>query len=193
MSTSGIPVASMIKSPTFGCLGSLTMVHLSLCATAQSFPTITDLRCAVQVFCTCLRQEARFRRFWSLAPHKSPRSRHHFRRSLQSFPRSMVMDTRHRRNFPIGQRAASLSPWNFCVPRHDCSKLMVSETRRRGNFPMGRWVVPIARHNFRSALQAFPRAMVPEHGWLGKTHDDAEWTRRAIGDFCWPMVVGWID
>jgi hypothetical protein len=179
----------MIKSPTFGCLGSLTMVDLSLRAKAQSFPTIAYLRCAVQVYRTYLRRNARFQHPSSLAPHKSPRSRHHFRHVRQSFPRSVVAETWRRGNFPMGPGATSSCPGKICTCQHNCVKAMVSKTRCRGNFPMGRSVVPIARHNFRSALQSFPRAMVPVHGSLGKIHNDAEWTPRAIGDFRRPIVL----
>ena len=66
---------------------------------------------------------------------------------------------------------------------------MVSEARGQGNVRMGRSAVPIARHNFRSAMEIFPRAMVSLHWGLGKIHDDAEWTPIAIGDFRASMVL----
>lgn len=67
---------------------------------------------------------------------------------------------------------------------------MLSETWCRGDFPIGRRIVLLARHNFRSALQIFPRVMIWGHGRLGKIHDNDEWTPIARGDFRWPLVVG---
>lgn len=166
------------------------MVNLSLEAKAQSLPTIAFLRYAVQVCRTRQGKKARFRHSLSLAPHKSSASRDHFRRVCQSLPRAMDVETRHRGNFPRGRGVTSLSPCYFCVSNHNYAKLMVLETRGRGNFRMGRRAVLIGRHNFHGALQNFYRVMAPECSSLGKIRDDAEWTRRAIGDFWWSMGVG---
>jgi hypothetical protein len=67
---------------------------------------------------------------------------------------------------------------------------MVLETRGRGNFRISRGVVPWTRYKFRRALQSFRKVMVPERCSLGKIPHDEEWTRRAIGDLGWAMVVG---
>lgn len=66
---------------------------------------------------------------------------------------------------------------------------MVLETRHRGDFRISRGVVLIARHKFRRVLQSFRRVMESPNWSLGKIHHDEEWTRRAIGDFRWAMVV----